>query len=185
MRHYKKIQGRNVYLSPMHSDDIEKIAEWLSDIEISRGLSLASKIFTLESGRASLQSVDSDFFSIVTQGGDRLIGACGYWNTDSTQRQSEVIIMIGDRNHLGKGYGTEAMNLLLEFGFNVRNLHSIRLRVYSFNERGIRSYEKCGFKPAGRLREAGRINGEYYDEINMDILEQEYRALKAARTAGS
>ncbi len=184
MRHYKKIQGEKVYLSPMHSDDIEKLTEWLSDLEISRGLSMASQIFTLESGRASLQSVDSDFFSIVTREDDRLIGACGYWNTDVTQRQSEVIIMIGERNSLGKGYGTDAMDLLLEFGFNIRNLHSIRLRVYSFNERGIRSYEKCGFKHAGRFREAGRINDEYYDEINMDILEHEYRALKAERKAG-
>jgi RimJ/RimL family protein N-acetyltransferase len=178
MRHYKKIQGEKVYLSPIHSEDIEKMTEWLSDIEISRGLSMAAKIITLESGRASLQSVDSDFFSIVTQEGDRLIGTCGYWNTDGTQRQSEVIMMIGERNNLGKGYGTEAMKLLLEFGFNIRNLHSIRLRVYSFNKRGIRSYEKCGFKHAGCFREAGRIDGEYYDEILMDILEDEYRALK-------
>jgi RimJ/RimL family protein N-acetyltransferase len=66
----------------------------------------------------------------------------------------------------------------------MRNLHSIRLRVYSFNVRAIRSYEKCGFRQAGHFREAGRINGEYYDEINMDILEHEYRALKAARRSG-
>lgn len=106
-----------------------------------------------------------------------MIGTCGYWNTDSTQRNSEVIMMIGERNNLGKGYGTDAMKLLLEFGFNIRNLHSIRLRVYSFNERGIRSYEKCGFKQIGYFREAGRIDGEYYDEILMDILEHEYRVM--------
>lgn len=184
MRHCKKIQGEKVYLSPIHSEDIEKMIEWLSDIEISRGLSMAGKIVTLESGQASLQSVASDFFSIVTLEEDRLIGTCGYWNTDAAQRQSEVIIMIGERSDLGKGYGTEAMKLLLEFGFNIRNLHSIRLRVYSFNERGMRSYEKCGFKQAGRFREAGRIDGEYYDEINMDILEHEYRALKAGQKQG-
>lgn len=177
MRHYRKIQGEKVYLSPIHSDDIEKVIEWLSDIEISRGLSVAAQIITIESGRASFQSVDSDFFAIVTQEGDRLIGTCGYWNTDSTQRNSEVIMMIGERNNLGKGYGTDAMKLLLEFGFNIRNLHSIRLRVYSFNERGIRSYEKCGFKQIGYFREAGRIDGEYYDEILMDILEHEYRVM--------
>jgi len=177
MRYFKKVQGKRVYLSPLNSGDVEKYTEWLSDIEIVRYLSMAYKITTLEAEREWVKSAGASNFAIITQEGDRMIGSCGFVSTNNIQRKAEVGIVIGEKDCLGKGYGTEAMSLLLDYGFNILNLHRIGLRAFSFNERAIRCYEKCGFKMTGRHREAGRIDGKYYDEILMDILEDEFRSL--------
>jgi len=178
MRYYKKIVGERVYLSPVNIDDAEICTAWLSDIEITRFLSNTGKILTIEAEQSALQSISADNFAIVTEDGDVPIGICGFIGMNESQRYSEVGIFVGNRDYLGNGYGTEAMSLLLDFGFNVRNLHSIRLRVRSFNTRAIKSYEKCGFKLAGHFRDGGRINGEYFDVILMDVLEDEFRAMK-------
>lgn len=77
----------------------------------------------------------------------------------------------GARN---KGYGTEAIQLILDYGFNYLNLNNIKLDVLSFNERAIACYKKCGFKEYGRRRKSEFINGKYYDRISMDILKEEF-----------
>ena len=69
------------------------------------------------------------------------------------------------------------MRLILDYGFNILNLHSIYLRVFSHNTRAIKSYEKVGFKYAGKLRETNIMGGKKYDEIFMDILEDEYQSV--------
>jgi len=66
---------------------------------------------------------------------------------------------------------------MLSFGFDFLNLHSIYLRVYEFNERAKKLYEKVGFKEVGRLREAGYREGKYFDILFMDILKKEYQTL--------
>lgn len=89
-------------------------------------------------------------------------------------RTATLGIFIEDKEYLSKGYGTEAIRLLLDYGFNYMNLHSIKLHLMSFNERALKCYKKCGFKETGRIRENRFINGKYYDTIAMDILESEF-----------
>ena len=72
------------------------------------------------------------------------------------------------------GYGTEALKLLLDFAFNFQNMHSVDLKVFSFNERAIKCYEKSGFKRCGTRHDAYFLNGKYHDEITMEILENDY-----------
>ena len=64
--------------------------------------------------------------------------------------------------------------MVLEFGFKYKNLHSINLDLMAFNERAYKCYQKCGFKEYGRRRNCKYINGKYYDQISMDILEDEF-----------
>ena len=66
------------------------------------------------------------------------------------------------------------MKLILDFGFNYLNLHSIKLDLMEFNERALKCYQKCGFKEYGRRRKCKFINGKYYDSISMDILAEEF-----------
>ena len=84
-------------------------------------------------------------------------------------------IFIGDENYRNKGYGTEAIRLILEFGFKYLNLHSIRLDFLAINERAHKCYLKCGFKDTGKSREQIFLNGKYYDRSHMDILEHEFQ----------
>lgn len=75
-----------------------------------------------------------------------------------------------------KGMGTEATLLLLAYGFDQMKLHRIELKVLEYNHRAMRCYEKCGFRKEGVLRESALIEGKFYSDIIMGILEQEYRA---------
>lgn len=84
-------------------------------------------------------------------------------------------IFIGDKDYREKGYGTEAIRLILDYGFNYLNLNNIKLDLMEFNERALACYKKCGFKEYGRRRKCRFINGKYYDVIEMDILSEEFK----------
>ena len=83
--------------------------------------------------------------------------------------------MIGDKDEWSKGYGTEAARLIIGYGFNTLNLHRIYLRVFAYNKRGQRAYEKLGFVKEGVAREDHFFDGQYYDATTMSILENEWR----------
>ncbi|MFC6038768.1 GNAT family N-acetyltransferase [Paenisporosarcina macmurdoensis] len=93
---------------------------------------------------------------------------------DHKNRNSVVRVSIFNREFWGKGYGTEAMSLLLKFGFEILNLHRIGLNVFSYNTRGKKSYEKLGFKQEGIVRDELFYNGQYYDSILMGVLKDEF-----------
>ena len=84
-------------------------------------------------------------------------------------------IFIYNKENWDKGYGTDAMEVLVNFGFNYINLHRIELGVYPSNKRAIHVYKKLGFQEIGRKRENRFMNGKYTDEILMDILQREWR----------
>lgn len=86
----------------------------------------------------------------------------------------EVGIFIGDKNYWNKGYGTDAMRILIRFIFEQMNINKIKLNVYEFNPRAVRCYEKCGFKKEGTLRQEIFRDGKYYDQYIMSILREEY-----------
>ncbi|HSQ90256.1 GNAT family protein [Romboutsia sp.] len=100
---------------------------------------------------------------------NKYIGGCGIQNVNWLARVATVGIMIGDKNYWGRGYGTDAMKVLINFIFNDMNINKIRLGTFSFNERAIKSYEKCGFKVEGVLKDEIFKDGKYYDEIIMSI----------------
>ncbi|WP_245301366.1 GNAT family N-acetyltransferase [Thermoanaerobacterium butyriciformans] len=176
--YYKKLIGEKCYLSPMNVDDYEKYVEWVNDMEVAAGMLFASQIVTKEREKELVESLSKDYnFAIVDIKGDELIGNIGFPKIDYINRVAEVGLFIGNKEFWGKGYGQEALNLALDFGFSILNMHNIYLRVYSYNKPAISCYKKVGFKEAGRIREAKRIAGERYDEIIMDILEDEYESV--------
>ncbi|HHY71371.1 MAG TPA: GNAT family N-acetyltransferase, partial [Thermoanaerobacterales bacterium] len=115
-------------------------------------------------------------FAIVDLKTDESIGNIGFPKIDYINRTAGLGIFIGNKEYWGKGYGVEAIELLLDFGFNILNLHNISLKVFSYNKPAIRCYKKVGFKEAGRLREAKQIAGQKYDDVFMDILATEYKS---------
>jgi RimJ/RimL family protein N-acetyltransferase len=108
-----------------------------------------------------------------------MIGMVDFSGIDWTAGSSWVGIGIGDPEYWGKGYGTEAMRLILNFGFGHLNLRRVTLNVFEYNQRAIRSYEKCGFKVEGRLREWMVRGGERFDLIFMGILREDWEAIAA------
>ena len=106
--------------------------------------------------------------------GWKLIGSCGFFNLDHHNQSAEFGINIGEKRYWNQGYGTEAVRLLVKYGFSTLNLHRIYLRVFETNPRAIRTYEKAGFTHEGRQRLAEFRDGKYIDVLVMSILRDEF-----------
>ena len=160
----------------MNLEDIEKYVKWMNDFSTTDGLGSSSKVTTFESERSWLiNNMDKkeQQFAIVLKETDKLIGNCGFVDINHLHQKGEVGLFIGEEENRSKGYGTEALSLLVEYGFNYLNLKNIMLKVFSFNKRAINSYEKIGFKVFGKRTEVYYLNGKWYDEYFMEILRKE------------
>jgi RimJ/RimL family protein N-acetyltransferase len=114
------------------------------------------------------------FFSIRTLEDDRLIGFTGFFDLYWQQGDSLIAIALGDRADWGKGYGTDAMRLMLRYAFTELNLRRVTLIVFEYNPRAIRSYEKAGFVMEGRIRRAMQREGKRWDFLFMGVLREDW-----------
>lgn len=180
MHYFKKLVGERIYLSPKscEEEDIIKFTEWMNDFEITDYIDNSSMSFSYESEKewiiASAKKSSPGNFNIIDLETNELIGSVGFDKIKDVSRSAVLGIFIGNDNYRSNGYGTEAIKLLLEYGFKYLNLHSIKLTVLDVNARAYKCYIKCGFKETGRDREAMYLNGKYHDVIHMDILESEF-----------
>ena len=176
MRYFKKVLGDRIYLSPRNSEDIEKFTEWLNDFETTDYLGRSGIIITLDGEKRFLEenSMLECALAIVTIEDNKMIGTISLEQINWIDRTGTLGVFIGDKDYRNSGYGTEAIRLILEYGFKYMNLYNIKLDVMEFNKRAIKCYEKCGFKECGRRRKCKFINGKYYDSISMDILSDEF-----------
>jgi RimJ/RimL family protein N-acetyltransferase len=182
------LQGPRVRLRAVEPSDLESIMEWVGDQEITGYLSGFINPVSKEMEREWVEQASRDpgrplhDLRLVIETNDGLyLGNIALHDINWRSRNAEVGILIGKKEYLGKGYGTEAMLLMLEHGFERLNLHRIILRVFDFNQRAIKSYEKCGFKKEGVLREDFFARGKYRDEIIMGILRREFLALEVRK----
>ncbi len=176
MQYYRKLVGERIYLSPLSFEDAEKFTEWINDLEASLNLGNAHQIINLQDQQKFLEELNEKghHFAIVEKSLDELMWSCGLMDTDQIHSTAELGIFIGNKKYWDKGYGREAVNLLLDFGFNILNLRNIMLTAYQYNPRALKCYEKVGFTEIGRRRKARQIGGNFYDEIFMDILTEEF-----------
>ena len=181
MSYFKKLVGDRIYLSPKGTseDELNKFTEWMNDSEVTDLIGRTAQITTLEGEKQWLENAavkdDDRVFNIVDLKDNKLVGTVGLEHFNHIERSAVLGIFIGDADYRSNGYGTEAINLLLEYGFKYLNLHSIRLDLLEVNERAHKCYLKCGFKDTGRSREQIFLNGRYYDKLHMDILENEFK----------
>jgi UDP-4-amino-4,6-dideoxy-N-acetyl-beta-L-altrosamine N-acetyltransferase len=174
------IIGERIYLRPLEMEDIDSFILWLNDEEIRQYLQRTSPL-NWNREKEFVEKLYRDdreiILGMVLKENNRLIGNIGLHKISVPYRQAELGIFIGDKSCWSKGYGTEALNIMLGYGFDQLNLHRIHLTVLSFNARAIRAYEKVGFRQEGVFREHIYRNGQYHDVYCMGILEDEWRDL--------
>ena len=177
MRHYKKLVGEKIYLSPSSIEDAKKFAIWINDFRVSDTLGCSELITTVEKEEDFIKDQKRKYcFSVVRLDNDEVIGQCWLNNPDEVKRTTTLGIFIGEELQRGCGFGQEAVGLLVEFGFRYLNLHNIMLFVFEMNKIGISCYQKVGFKEFARRRESYYVNGNYYDTVLMDIVSKEFKA---------
>lgn len=179
-----RLIGERIMLREYRIEDLPYIRKWVNDIEITRYL---SNIFvyphTLNETENFLNSMlqgnsNMKGFIIAEKETEEYIGQIDLIKMDWISRIGTLGIVIGTKENLSKGYGTEAIKLIQDFAFNKLNLHKLDLEVRDYNERAIRCYKKCGFIEEGRIRENFFVDGKYTDTIFMGILKREYEAIK-------
>ncbi len=175
MKYFKKLEGEHVYLSPMNVEDAPIYTKWLNNQKITQYLTLHNSLVSLYSERDYLETFAKEEFhlSIVKKENDELIGSIAFDKINYKDGEASLGIFIGDEDNLGKGYGSEAIKLLLDYGFKSLRLHSVYLTVLENNPRAKRAYEKCGFTECGRRHEALYRDGKYIDVIYMEIINKE------------
>ena len=150
----------------------------MNDFQVTDYIGRSAQMITLNEEKEWLENFNKNNknrnFNIIELNKDKLIGTISLENLNLIDRSAMLGIFIGDKDYRNSGYGTEAIKLLLEYGFRYLNLHSIRLDLLNINERAHKCYLKCGFKDTGKSREAIFLNGKYYDKLHMDILENEF-----------
>ncbi|MCM1991604.1 GNAT family N-acetyltransferase [Oceanirhabdus seepicola] len=176
----KFLDGDKIYLRRLDISDIEIYADSGVNMDLeSRIFTGTVGVFTKSQSEKYINSIMSDSsridFLIISKEDNSIVGEVVLNDINRNSRNSNIRIAIFEGENFGKGYGTEAMILALDYGFGMFNLHRIDLTVYDFNERGIHVYEKIGFKREGVLRDYLYFNHNYYDAIVMSILEDEFR----------
>jgi len=172
--------GKLVRLREYRREDIDLRYNYINDPEILRYLESGIPYpLTFNEELKWFEAVsafkDSYRFAVEAIAEGLYIGDCGINSVDWKNSVASAVIFIGSKAYRGRGYGTEAMQILMAFAFNQMNINKLRLNVYSFNEQALRSYEKCGFKREGLLRQEIFRDGRYYDTIVMGILREEFK----------
>ncbi len=180
--------GKLVRLSAFDPEEVGKAgSRWSLNSEYRRlfdveAMHLRSTKFTTQLIEKEIEdaSPTMHFFSMRTLTDDKLIGEVYLEVFNWMGRDAFVGLGIGERDYWSKGYGTDAMNILLRFAFTEINLRRVTLTVFEYNPRAIRSYEKAGFRHEGHLRNYLNREGRRWNELYMGILREEWMGLDTA-----
>jgi RimJ/RimL family protein N-acetyltransferase len=181
------LEGSQVVLRRHRPENIAAFQRWYADPEIARlARYQATPMRPEEIERffaARVVGPDALAMAVHEKATDRLVGTCAFSQLDGENGSALYHITIGESDAWGKGFGTEATQLMLDHAFGTLGLHRIALYVFEFNERAIRAYRRCGFVVEGRSRESIWRDGRWWDEMAMSVLESDWRKRREAALA--
>ncbi len=176
----EKFAGKLVRLAVLDPEkDSELWARWNRDSEYQQLLDWGpSKLYSPAQAREWIEkgNAGSFTFSIHSLADDRIVGFIDLDGINWTAGDGWLGVGIGEREYWGKGYGSDAIQILLRFAFEELNLKRISLNVFEYNERAIKCYEKLGFQHEGRQRQLLNRFDRRWDMLYMGILRSEWEA---------
>jgi RimJ/RimL family protein N-acetyltransferase len=184
----KPLVGRRVCLKPFGKEDVLHVQRWSEDAELRKLIGEVEPMTPAEAERYYPElCADKDrvWFVIVLKKTGRVIGEAGLLRIFRPWRATDMTIIIGEKDAWGKGYGTEAGRLLLDYAFGSLGMHRISIGVVGFNKRALRFWKGLGFKKEGIERDDYYCDGKYSDFIMMSLLENEYRTLRKSKRPSS
>jgi diamine N-acetyltransferase len=175
--HVEFLSGEKVYLRPIEPEDIPRLQGWANDPEI-RGLIGETRPSTFTATVEFYQRIQKEedrlWLGVVSRETDQIIGETGLLRMFPAWRTTDWSLIIGEKSCRGKGYGTEAAQLMLNYAFGHLNFHRVSIGVVGFNAQALKFYEKLGFKHEGIQRDGYYYGHRYYDFVMMSLLEDEF-----------
>lgn len=170
-----KINGEKISLRLMNEDDTDLIVGWRNNLRVRNNF-IYQKPFTRDGHEHWVRTmVDTGKvvqFIIEDLRTGQPVGSVYFRDIDKEHKKAEYGIFIGEDSAVGKGLGSEAARMAVEYGFEKLMLHKIFLRVFADNLGAIRSYEKAGFVKEGYFKDDVCIDGEFKDLIFMAIVNE-------------
>lgn len=181
------IRGERVFLRPAEKSDVPIFVRWFADAEMSGLLGMRAPFSEAMEEQWFVRQVENQgkehyHFVMCRLDDSQPIGTISLFRVDEVNGSGGVGISIGEKSLWGQGYGTDAMNALVDFGFGQLRLERIWLEVYDYNKRASRSYEKSGFIVEGVQRHANYRLGKFHDVLLMAILRDDWDALERKRS---
>ncbi len=172
-------KGPRLELRPILEADVPLLLPWINDPEVSMYLKVYLPMMEADEQefvqKLHKQKPEHIVLMIVAEG--KPIGTIGLHGVDYRNRRATTGTLIGEKECWGKGYGTEAKMLLLEYAFHTLNLRKVCSNVYAFNERSIRYSKRCGYTEEGRLKEHHFAGGRYWDQICLAVFKTDWEPL--------
>lgn len=178
--HHPFLIGKKLYLRGIEEGDLEgRYFDWLNDYEITKYMESGSFPNTVEKMQEYFRNVgrsgNNVLLAIIDMETDEHIGNVRLGPINWIHRTSFLGIMIGEKEFSGKGYGTEALKLVVDYAFNRLNLRKISADMNASNKASVRAYEKAGFKVEGRRKDELYVNGKYHDAIIMGLTKVDFQ----------
>lgn len=167
--------GKEIYLRPMTEEDTDLIVLWRNREFVRRNF-IYQKPFTREGHLKWIHTMVNAGkvvqFMICENASKRPVGSVYLRDIIQEHKRAEYGIFIGEEDAIGRGYGTQAVKLIVAYGFEYLHLHKIMLRVLAKNERARKSYEKAGFVQEAYLKDEVFLQGAFQDVIYMAMINE-------------
>ncbi|HXG87654.1 MAG TPA: GNAT family protein [Vicinamibacterales bacterium] len=166
------IEGERIYLREVQLSDVtDRYYQWINDAEVNQYLETRFRPTTMESLRefvaAKLVDRDNVFLALIVKDGDRHIGNIKLGPINWVHRFADVALMLGDKEHWGKGYGSEAIALVTDYGLNRLNLHKLTASCYASNQGSAKAFIKAGWEQEAVRKRQFYFNGSYEDSVHL------------------
>ncbi|HLK55789.1 MAG TPA: GNAT family protein [Chthonomonadaceae bacterium] len=172
------LTGEKVTLRALKREDMEAVWRFSNDVELELlGGGDPPRPRTLEDHQAwydeHVAKHKEGEYGFAIEADGKFIGFCGLWRADLAARTVMLGISIGERNYWSRGYGRDAVRLLVDYAFRLLNFRKVWLSTSGDNERAQRCYLASGFIEEGRQRAHLWSNGKYVDQVLMGILRED------------
>jgi len=185
------LRGDLVALRPVRREELPTLYAWRQDLDLLAWTDTEPWVplsYEEWSRRRDEQtSATVALFGVqegVAQDG-RLVGTCELWGIDEYNRNAHIGIKLGAESDRGKGFGRDALAVLVRYAFRYRGLHRLQLETFAHNTAMRHCAEHVGFTEEGRLRESGWAAGRFGDDVVYGLLATEWATRPGAGGSGA
>ena len=171
------LTGKFVVLRRVEPADHPHILRWQNESVVFRWMDYV-RPFTLDDVNESEARAVTEGHPFIIEAEGRPVGRIGLNDLRPRDRLAALYIFVGERESWGKGYGRDALMVLLAYAFDIQNLRLVQLWTLADNERALRLYKGIGFVEEARLRDRSWIEGAYVDHVIMSITSEEFSRVR-------